>query len=101
MYLDRNVVHVVRQTLGVTIDEWDFSPMSLQRGALFTVVKATRTSGSGAVDVFRSERRPRRAADVGRDDRRVGLFSDVAPARRALHGREGYADERLGRRRCI
>jgi glycosidase len=47
-----NVVHVVRQTFGVTIDEWDFAPMSLQRGALFTVVKATRTSGSGAVDVF-------------------------------------------------
>ena len=51
-----NVVHVVRQTFGVQIDEWDFSPFTnfggLARGALFTVVKATRTSGSGAVDVF-------------------------------------------------
>ncbi len=47
-----NVVHVVRSAFGLTIDEWDFSPMTLSRGALFTIVKATRTSGSGAVDVF-------------------------------------------------
>ena len=46
------VVHVVRSAFGVTIDEYDFAPMGLARGALFTVVKATRTSGSGAIDVY-------------------------------------------------
>jgi glycosidase len=46
------VVHVVRSTFGITIDEWDFAPMSLASGALFTVVKATRTSGSGAIDLY-------------------------------------------------
>ena len=46
------IVHVVRETLGLTIDEYDFSPMGLASGALFTVVKVTRTSGSGAVDVY-------------------------------------------------
>ncbi len=46
------IVHVVRATLGLTIDEWDFAPMNLARCALFTIVKVTRTSGTGAVDVF-------------------------------------------------
>jgi len=46
------VVHVVRSALGLTIDEYDFAPMGLARGALFTLVEVTRTSGSGAVDVY-------------------------------------------------
>ncbi|HEY1957540.1 MAG TPA: glycoside hydrolase family 15 protein [Polyangiaceae bacterium] len=46
------IVHVVRSTFGVTIDEYDFAPMGLARGALVTLVKATRTSGTGAVDVY-------------------------------------------------
>jgi MYXO-CTERM domain-containing protein len=46
------IVHVARSTFGVTIDEYDFSPMGLSQGALFTVVKVTRTSGSGAIDVY-------------------------------------------------
>ncbi len=46
------IVHVVRETFGLTIDEYDFSPMGFAGGALFTVVKVTRTSGSGAVDVY-------------------------------------------------
>jgi MYXO-CTERM domain-containing protein len=46
------VVHVVRSALGLTIDEYDFSPMGLTRGALVTVVKVTRTSGTGAIDAY-------------------------------------------------
>lgn len=46
------IVHVVRSTFGLTIDEYDFSPMGLAQGALFTVLKVTRTSGSGAIDVY-------------------------------------------------
>jgi MYXO-CTERM domain-containing protein len=46
------IAHVARSTFGLTIDEYDFSPMGLSQGALFTVVKITRTSGSGAVDVY-------------------------------------------------
>jgi MYXO-CTERM domain-containing protein len=46
------IVHVVRITFGLTIDEYDFSPMGLAQGALFTAVKVTRTSGSGAIDVY-------------------------------------------------
>jgi MYXO-CTERM domain-containing protein len=46
------IVHVVRSTLGLTVDEYDFSPMTLGQGALFTLVKVTRTSGSGAIDVY-------------------------------------------------
>ena len=37
------IVHVARSTFGLTIDEYNFSPMGLSQGALFTVVKITRT----------------------------------------------------------
>ncbi|HSQ66682.1 MAG TPA: alpha-amylase family glycosyl hydrolase, partial [Polyangiaceae bacterium] len=46
------VVHVVRQTMGVTVDEYDFAPTGLSDAVLFTVLEITRQSGSGAIDVF-------------------------------------------------
>ena len=46
------IVHVVRSTFGLTLDEYDFAPMGLAQGALVTAIKVTRTSGSGAIDVY-------------------------------------------------
>ncbi len=46
------IVHIARSWSGLTIDEYDFAPMSLGENAAFTVVKVTRTSGSGAIDAY-------------------------------------------------
>lgn len=47
-----NVVHVARAWNGLTIDEYDVAPASLGENALVTLLKITRTSGSGAVDAY-------------------------------------------------
>jgi MYXO-CTERM domain-containing protein len=46
------IVHAVRTWSGLTIDEYDFAPMTLGENAAFTMVKVTRTSGSGAIDAY-------------------------------------------------
>jgi MYXO-CTERM domain-containing protein len=46
------IVHVLRTWSGLSIDEYDFAPMSLGENAAFTIVKVTRTSGSGAIDAY-------------------------------------------------
>ncbi|HEX7664993.1 MAG TPA: glycoside hydrolase family 15 protein, partial [Polyangiaceae bacterium] len=46
------IVHVVKSFAGVTIDEYHFAPMGLAETASVTLVKATRTSGSGNIDAF-------------------------------------------------
>lgn len=46
------VVHVVRNWQGVTVEEHDFAPMGLTENAAFTVLKVTRTSGSGAISAY-------------------------------------------------
>ncbi len=46
------IVHVVRTYQGLTLDEYHFAPMALAEYASLMLVKATRASGSGAVDAF-------------------------------------------------
>lgn len=46
------IIHVVRATSGVQIDEYYFTPMSLAETATVMLTKVTRVSGSAAVDAF-------------------------------------------------
>lgn len=46
------VVHVARSYAGVAIDEYHFAPIGLAERASVMLVKATRTSGSGAIDAY-------------------------------------------------
>lgn len=46
------IVHASRTYAGLTVDEYDFAPMSLAENAAFTIVKVTRTGGSGAISVY-------------------------------------------------
>ncbi len=46
------VVHVTRTYAGVAIDEYHFAPIGLAERASVMIVKATRTSGAGAIDAY-------------------------------------------------
>ena len=52
MLAGTGIVHVVRATGNVQIDEYHFAPMSLAETASVMLVKVTRVSGSAAVDAF-------------------------------------------------
>ena len=47
-----NIVHTQRTVSGVTLDEYVFAPITLDDNVAITLVKATRTSGTGNVDVY-------------------------------------------------
>lgn len=46
------IVHIRREFSDVTFDEYHFTPMGLKERASVMLVKATRTSGSGAIDLY-------------------------------------------------
>lgn len=46
------IVHVTRSFSGVTLDEYHFTPMALNEHASVMLVKATRTAGAGAIDLY-------------------------------------------------
>ncbi|MEO8874380.1 MAG: hypothetical protein ABI461_02235, partial [Polyangiaceae bacterium] len=52
MIAGTGIIHVVRSFTGVQIDEYYFAPMGLPETASVMLVKATRTTTGGAVDVF-------------------------------------------------
>lgn len=47
-----NIVHTQRSVSGLSIDEYVFAPITLDDNVAITLVKVTRTSGSGNVDVY-------------------------------------------------
>ena len=47
-----NIIHVRRELSGVTLDVYEFAPMTLAENAAVTLVKATRTAGSGPIDIY-------------------------------------------------
>ncbi len=47
-----NIVHAQRTVSGLTIDEYVFAPITLDDNVAITLVKVTRTSGTGNVDVY-------------------------------------------------
>ncbi len=46
------IVHVARSWQGLSIDEYDFAPMSLGENAAITVLTVTRQSGSGPISAY-------------------------------------------------
>ncbi|MEO6420429.1 MAG: glycoside hydrolase family 15 protein [Polyangiaceae bacterium] len=46
------IIHVVRSVSGLTVDEYEFTPMGLTENASVTIVKVTRMSGTGAIDAY-------------------------------------------------
>ncbi len=46
------IVHTARTFAGLDVDEYVYQPMGLAENASVTLVKVTRKSGSGAVDVY-------------------------------------------------
>jgi GH15 family glucan-1,4-alpha-glucosidase len=47
-----SIVHAQRSISGLTVDEYVFAPITLDDNVAVTLVKVTRTSGTGNVDVY-------------------------------------------------
>jgi MYXO-CTERM domain-containing protein len=46
------IIHVVRQTAGLAIDEYTFMPMGLRERVSYSLLKVTRLAGQGSIDVY-------------------------------------------------
>lgn len=46
------IVHTVRTSSGLTLDEYHFTPIGLAENAVVTALKVTRTGGTGAIDAY-------------------------------------------------